>query len=193
MPRHSMPPSPQSLLLRQVFRNPTTLSPVVKSGSRKTHWRRSSQFGLRQVHRTTKEAPASAEGAGWWHCEAILNYLWKIMVTGGDSLWWGKNCYSYLQEGQRRGSQTYKLASLTLKTGTNLPSAISRYEGQVDDWRESVWIYEGAIIPDYTNSLLQWFHFMDEKRAADGYLNFRKAFGIDSYNIPIGSLLEHTN
>lgn len=81
--KYSMSLWPQCLLVRLAFRNPRPLRPERKSTSAVEDYQvreHLNKLDIMGLHEHSWDAPTGAGDAGWCHCKAALDSLWKITV-----------------------------------------------------------------------------------------------------------------
>lgn len=105
-PRHLMPPLPQSLPVRQIFRNPRSpsetirkvwskegLSTVVEVQVKYLNWANLSPSG---------ETHCSRNSWGWCHWKATLNYPWNIIKIKSFQRLEESKYHSYSRRARRK-------------------------------------------------------------------------------------------
>lgn len=125
--------------------------------------------GWRTFKQMEKEWPGvrTAEGADQCHCEAIHDYLWKVVEIKTNSQGLQESqCYSRLQEGQGGGYMEWQMKQPQLKpwksNGEISPrNCFQTHEGQ-EDHEQTARICEGEIMPDHHAKKLLAQHKKEE-------------------------------
>lgn len=156
------------------------------------HW------GHTQVLETRWDAITGATGAGQYHCMALLNHFWKVMVARGSSLSLEKRKdYTCPQQGKEEKSRRLHAAQSHLNSwksyGANPPlSHFWAHKG----WQSVASNQQQSTTGKWQLTSLAAFHnampcSMDKRGANNVYFDFCKVFDLTSWNILIPKLVMH--